>query len=65
MRRLFASHWIGDVAVETKTVFVTYEFLKLLLGGHVARLHDMGVTRAATRTAGGLRWLVRIAMVVS
>jgi ubiquinone/menaquinone biosynthesis C-methylase UbiE len=43
MPRLFASHGIGDVVVETKTVFVTYEFLKLLLGGHVARLHDAGV----------------------
>jgi hypothetical protein len=43
MPRLFKSHGIVDVAVETKTVFVTYEFLKLLLGGHVARLHDTGV----------------------
>src|SRR5262249_4427722 len=43
MSRLFASHGIADVAVETKTVFITYEFLKLLLGGHVARLHDTGV----------------------
>ena len=43
MPRLFASHGIADVAVQTSVVFVTYEFLKLLLGGHVARLHDSGV----------------------
>jgi len=43
MPRLFASHGITDITVETKTVFVTYEFLKLLLGGHVGRLHDAGV----------------------
>jgi hypothetical protein len=29
--------------VKNETVFVTCEFLKLLLGGHVARLHDAGV----------------------
>jgi ubiquinone/menaquinone biosynthesis C-methylase UbiE len=43
MPRLFASHGITDLAVQNATVFVTYEFLKLLLGGHVARLHDAGV----------------------
>src|SRR5215472_5081923 len=43
MPRLFASHGIADVAVQTSVVFVTYEFLKLLLGGHVARLHNSGV----------------------
>jgi len=43
MPRLFASHGIADVAVQTATVFVTYEFLTLLLGGHVARLYDTGV----------------------
>jgi ubiquinone/menaquinone biosynthesis C-methylase UbiE len=43
MPRLFKSHGIVGVAVETKTVFITYEFSKLLLGGHVARLHDSGV----------------------
>jgi ubiquinone/menaquinone biosynthesis C-methylase UbiE len=41
--RLFASHGIADVTVKNANVFVTYEFLKLLLGGHVARLHDTGV----------------------
>ncbi len=43
MPRLFKSHGITDVAVKNETVFVTYEFLTLLLGGHVARLHDTGV----------------------
>jgi len=43
MPRLFASHGIADVAVQTATLFVTYEFLTMLLGGHVARLHDTGV----------------------
>jgi ubiquinone/menaquinone biosynthesis C-methylase UbiE len=43
MPRLFASHGIADVAVQTATLFLTYEFLKLLLGGHVARLHATGV----------------------
>jgi ubiquinone/menaquinone biosynthesis C-methylase UbiE len=43
MPRLFKSHGIADVAVQNQTVFVTYEFLQLLLGGHVARLHDAGV----------------------
>jgi ubiquinone/menaquinone biosynthesis C-methylase UbiE len=43
MPRLFASNGIADVAVQTVTVFVTYEILKLLLGGHVARLYDTGV----------------------
>jgi ubiquinone/menaquinone biosynthesis C-methylase UbiE len=43
MPRLFKSHGITDVAVNNQTVYVTYEFLKLLLGGHVARLHDAGV----------------------
>jgi len=41
--RLLTSHGITDVALKNETVFVTYEFLKLLLGGHVARLHDNGV----------------------
>jgi ubiquinone/menaquinone biosynthesis C-methylase UbiE len=41
--RLFASHGIADIAVKNETAFVTYEFLKLLIGGHVARLHDTGV----------------------
>ncbi len=43
MPRFFKSHGITDIAVKNETVFVTYEFLKLLLGGHVARLHDTGV----------------------
>jgi ubiquinone/menaquinone biosynthesis C-methylase UbiE len=43
MPRLFASHGIAGVAVQTATIFVTYEFLKLLLGGHVARLHETGI----------------------
>ena len=43
MPRLFKAHGITDVGVKNETVFVTYEFLKLLLGGHVARLHDTGV----------------------
>jgi ubiquinone/menaquinone biosynthesis C-methylase UbiE len=43
MPRLFTSHGISDVAVTNQTVFVTYEFLQLLLGGHVARLHDTGI----------------------
>ena len=42
MPRLFRSHGITDVVVKNETLFVTYEFLKLLLGGHVARLHDNG-----------------------
>jgi ubiquinone/menaquinone biosynthesis C-methylase UbiE len=43
MPRLFASHGITDITVQTNTLFVTYAFLQLLLGGHVGRLHDAGV----------------------
>lgn len=43
MPRLFKAQGIADVAVKNETVFVTYEFLTLLVGGHVARLHDAGV----------------------
>jgi len=42
MPRLFRAHGITDVAVRNEMVFVTYEFLTLLLGGHVARLHEAG-----------------------
>jgi hypothetical protein len=42
MPRLFASPGIADVAVKNVTAFVAYEFLTLLVGGHVARLHDTG-----------------------
>src|SRR5262249_6903743 len=41
--RLLKLHGIVDVAWKNETVFVTYEFLKLLLGGHVARLHATGI----------------------
>jgi len=41
--RLLKLHGIIDVAWKNETVFVTYEFLKLLLGGHVARLHATGI----------------------
>ncbi len=47
MPRLFRTHGITDVVVKTAMVFVSYEFLKLLLGGHVARLHDAGVVSCA------------------
>jgi len=43
MPRLFRAHGITDVAVRNEVVYVTFEFLGLLLGGHVARLHDTGV----------------------
>jgi ubiquinone/menaquinone biosynthesis C-methylase UbiE len=42
MPRLFSTHGIADIAVQPSTIFVTYEFLKLLVGGHVARLVDTG-----------------------
>ena len=53
MPRLFKAHGIVDVAVTTITVFVSYEFLTLLLGGHVARLHDAGVV---SRTEANQWW---------
>ena len=43
MPRLFKSYGIADIVVKNETAFVTFEFLKLLLGGHVGRLHDTGV----------------------
>jgi len=43
MPRLFKTHGITDVEVKTTTVFVSYEFLTLMLGGHVANLYDAGV----------------------
>jgi ubiquinone/menaquinone biosynthesis C-methylase UbiE len=53
MPRLFKTHGITDVAVKNETLLVTYEFLKLLLGGHVARLHDTGVV---SREAANQWW---------
>lgn len=43
MPRLFKAHGIADVAIKTTTIFISYEFLTLMLGGHVAHLHDTGV----------------------
>lgn len=41
--RLFREVGMTDVKVKFETVTVTYEFLKLLLGGHVARAVGSGV----------------------
>ena len=40
--RLLKAHGLTDVAVKTETIFIHYEFLQLLVGGHVARMHASG-----------------------
>lgn len=47
MPRLFKAHGIADIAIKTTTIFISYEFLTLMLGGHVAHLHDTGVLSRA------------------
>jgi len=44
--RLFRANGMTDVAVKPQTVLIHYEFLQLLVGGHVARMHAAGTLSA-------------------
>jgi ubiquinone/menaquinone biosynthesis C-methylase UbiE len=54
--RLFKQHGITDVSITPRTIMITYPFLELLLGGHVARAQQTGVVRAAEAD----RWWVQL-----
>jgi hypothetical protein len=41
--RLFKQNGITDVIVTLRTMIITYPFLELLLGGHLARAQQAGV----------------------
>lgn len=41
--RLFRANGVHEVTVKPQTMFLSYPFLELLLGGHVARACDAGV----------------------
>jgi ubiquinone/menaquinone biosynthesis C-methylase UbiE len=45
--RLFKQHAMTDVRVSPQTIFISYPFLELLLGGHLARAQLAGVVSAA------------------
>ena len=45
--RLFKQHAMMDVRVSPQTIFISYPFLELLLGGHLARVQHEGVVSAA------------------
>jgi ubiquinone/menaquinone biosynthesis C-methylase UbiE len=51
--RLFKQHGITDVTVKTHNIFLNYEFLTLMLGGHVAQLVEKG---ALTRDEANAWW---------
>ena len=41
--RLFKQHGMTDVTVTPRTIIISYLFLELLLGGHLARAQQAGV----------------------
>jgi ubiquinone/menaquinone biosynthesis C-methylase UbiE len=45
--RLFKQHAMTHVSITPRTIMITYPFLELLLGGHVARAQRTGVVGAA------------------
>ena len=44
--RLFKQHTMTDVCVSPRTIFISYPFLELLLGGHLARAQQAGIVTA-------------------
>jgi ubiquinone/menaquinone biosynthesis C-methylase UbiE len=45
--RLFKQHGMMDVRVSPRTIFISYPFLELLLGGHLTRAQQVGAVSAA------------------
>jgi hypothetical protein len=50
--RLFKEHAMTNVSITPRTIMISYPFLELLLGGHVARAQKAGVVDPAD----GQRW---------
>jgi hypothetical protein len=54
--RLFKQHAMTGISVTPRMVMLTYPFLELLLGGHVARAQQMG----ALSPAQAERWWIHL-----
>ena len=54
--RLFKQHGMTDISVTPRAITITYPFLELLLGGHVARAQKAGVVSPADAE----RWWTRL-----